>query len=72
MVDSVSVRFENGRASKECFQAFVYSGMLQFPNAVVLNAMSAKERKRMSTKERKRAEKSAKERFRVKIADNQV
>ena len=37
--------------------------------------MSAKERKRKSAKERKRAQKgakSAKERFRVKIANNQV
>ena len=50
---------------------------LQFPNAVVLNAVvrrkSAKKASpQKSAKERKRAQKSAKERFRVKIANNQV
>ena len=55
---------------------------LQFPNAVVLNAvgrrntqMQTKERKRKSAKEgkgRNSAQKSAKERFSVKIANNQV
>ena len=50
--------------------------ILKFPNAVVLNVvgrremqMSGKERKRKNAKERN---KGAKERFRVKIANNQV
>ena len=51
----------------------------QFPNAFVLIAvgrrntqMRAKERKRKSAKERKEVPKSAKARYRVKIANNQV
>ena len=52
---------------------------LQFPNAVILNAigrrntqMRAKERKRAQTQVRKRAQKSAKERFCIKIVNNEV
>ena len=60
----------------------LYFLILQFPNAVVLDAvgcrnihMSANERKRVRTQERKRVQKGAqgaKERFRAKIVNNQV
>ena len=49
---------------------------LKFPNAVVLNAVVCRNtqmsKKRAQTQVRKRAQKGAKERFHVKIADNQV
>ena len=77
---------KNFRSRPECRQKSLVRnsvvGALQFPSAVVLNAvvrrntqMCAKERKRAQTQVRKRAQKGAKERnlrFRVKSANNQV
>ena len=55
----------------EGVEKFIPSLSLQFPNAVVLNAVGRRNPQK-GAKERKRAQKSAKERFRVKSANNQV
>ena len=60
--------------SSDCLLRGEVARVLEFPNAVVLNAvvrrMSAKERKRKSAKERKRAQKGGKKRKRALMRKN--